>query len=108
MALNRRTAQRDGLEGTAQMGRQDGGGYPVHRTRLTVENRYCESFNGKLRDESARARDLLLAQGGENRDRSMRTHTIASDRIRRWLSGRPRPSATRYLAFRLPMAAAMP
>ena len=32
------------------------------------ENGYCESFNGKLKDECLTPRDLLLAQGGADRD----------------------------------------
>ena len=38
------------------------------------ENGYCESFNGKLRDECLTPGDLLLAEGGADRDRSMAKH----------------------------------
>mgnify|MGYP002653576150 FL=1 len=62
---------------------------------LPWENGYCESFNGKLRDEclsqeifySLKEAQIVITLGNPP--------TTASDRIRRWAIGRPRPSATR-------------
>src|ERR1700722_16422548 len=35
------------------------------------ENGYCESFNGKLRDECFERRNFLLVEGGTDNDREM-------------------------------------
>ena len=55
------------------------------------ENGYCESFNGKLRDECLNEENLLLAEGGTGGDREVAggvQHPAV--RTRRWATGRRR------------------
>ncbi len=55
---------RDDSKALRKMGRQSWLTDPVYRARIPWENGYCESFNGKLRDECLCQEDLLLAEGG--------------------------------------------
>ena len=51
------------------------------------ENGYCESFNGKLREECLNGGDLLLVEGDTDRDRAVAV-AVQSDQAARRVGNR--------------------
>jgi len=61
----------NGRQGAAPMAGQTRDQTALYRAGSPWENGYCESFNGKLRDECLMLGDLLQLQGGNGHDRCL-------------------------------------